>query len=346
MYMYFSTFISGLSSIIELQLKDCIPDVSIKLVQDGIIIYSTNISPEDIVKLRFFNNTFSLVKTFKNTATDTKSINKIIKKTIEDKNVFYHLGKKIPKNNKSFRIVISVGNIMISPDKNMLYKLENKITDSISLRVDRAIPDIELWYFLRREVSDAYFGIRLTRHTEYSKILQKGELHPELVNTLCYLSDPQINDIYLDPFVGSGAIPIELSKSFVCKSIIAVDIDDSIVQRFKDRSQNLKIDVRSECMDSLNLANLKNNSMNKIVTDPPWGINIGKDLNLEIFYKQMLLEFFRILDVNGVIVILIGNKELFENVLNKLYSFFKIIDQYNILVSGKKAGIYKISVMK
>ncbi len=61
MYMYFSTFISGLSSIIELQLKDCIPDVSIKLVQDGIIIYSTNISPEDIVKLRFFNNTFSLI---------------------------------------------------------------------------------------------------------------------------------------------------------------------------------------------------------------------------------------------------------------------------------------------
>jgi len=55
----------------------------------------------------------------------------------------------------------------------------------------------------------------------------------------------------------------------------------------------------------------------------------------------MLVEFIRILKDNAVMVILIAKKELFEELINN-FSNLSLISKYDILVSGKKAAIYKI----
>ena len=54
----------------------------------------------------------------------------------------------------------------------------------------------------------------------------------------------------------------------------------------------------------------------------------------------MLNEFKRILVKNGVSIILMGNNDIFENILNN--NDFTVEKTYNILVSGKKARIYKL----
>ncbi|MCL4392975.1 RsmD family RNA methyltransferase [Patescibacteria group bacterium] len=341
MHIYFSTFITGLSDIIEKELKEKIEDVSIKLIQDTFIIYETSVPKDRITSLRFFNNTFVLVKTFKTIDTSTKAINKIIKETINDQEFFHHLNKNIPKKKNSFRIVISVDNQMVSPDKNVLYKLENKISEKLNMQIHRSLPDVELWYFIRRE-GNAYFGVRLTTHTEYTKILNKGELHPELANILCYLSEPSKTDIFLDPFAGSGAIPIERAIAFPYNKIIAGDYSIHVIKTLKIKTNKVKKIIEVKKVDALTMSNFKDKTINKIVTDPPWGINIGKELDLEYFYRTMLQEFYRILKINGIIVILIGKKDIFENVLLEFSNQLQLKQQYNILVSGKKAGIYKL----
>ena len=53
MYTYFSTFITGLSDIVVLELKDSIKDVSVKSLQDGLIVYSTNTPQNQIAKFPF-----------------------------------------------------------------------------------------------------------------------------------------------------------------------------------------------------------------------------------------------------------------------------------------------------
>ncbi len=104
--------------------------------------------------------------------------------------------------------------------------------------------------------------------------------------------------------------------------------------------------IEVEKMNALNISNFRDKSINKIVTDPPWGINMGKELDLEYFYRNMLMEFLRILKINGLIIMLIGKKDLFENVLLEFSNQLKLAEQYNILVSGKKAGIYKLKHQK
>ena len=57
----------------------------------------------------------------------------------------------------------------------------------------------------------------------------------------------------------------------------------------------------------------------------------------------MLLEFNRVLKLDGVIILLIGAKEIFENVLrDKFSNTFRLKRKYDILVSGKKAAIYQL----
>ncbi len=211
MYTYFSTFITGLSSVIESEIKHIIKDVAIESIQDGLIIYSTNCPYTDKLSIRFFNNTFLLLKTFKSDDWNKKNINNMISDTINERNLFDNYSRTILLKNNTFRIVISKENQMIPVGKRNISILENKIQHEVHLSVHKTLPDIELWFVIRRG-SEAYFGIRLTKtHTEYSKILRKGELRPELSHLLCYISEPSEKRIYssirlldLDQYLSKG----------------------------------------------------------------------------------------------------------------------------------------------
>lgn len=299
MNAYFSTFIPGLGEVIKNQLEKLLKSFSCQLLLDGLIVYQSESSPEEIRKLRFFNNSF-------------------LQKKPEEK-INLKLGK-------SFRVVFSKENELISVNKERLTKIENKIAKINGLIVDRANPDFEFWFLERREGSK-YTGVRLTKHPDYKTVLGKGQLRPELAELLCLISVPNINDIVLDPFARSGAIGMS-RKNYPHKEIISGDINPN--------NQNIKN------IDALNLKGFDNESVNKIITDPPWGISVGKDLNLNDFYIKMLNEFWRVLKPNSILVILMGNKEFFENILKNFSGKFILENKYDILVSGKKAGIYKI----
>lgn len=59
----------------------------------------------------------------------------------------------------------------------------------------------------------------------------------------------------------------------------------------------------------------------------------------------MLNEFSRTLKPEGLLVILTARKETLEKAMNQ-NKIFNLQAKYDVLVSGKKAAIYKISVGK
>ena len=62
MYTYYSSFISGIQDII----KNNLFDVDIIDLFDGGVLYKTNKTPDEIEKIKFFNNSFLVIQTFKN----------------------------------------------------------------------------------------------------------------------------------------------------------------------------------------------------------------------------------------------------------------------------------------
>jgi len=335
---YFSTFASGLSDVVEPALKNKIKDLDIKLVLDGLVVYGSNIESDKIKEIRFFNNSFVLLSFIQ--GLKTNPLPAMMKQVLQSPDSIAKVKKYMPKKNCSFRVVTSQENQLVSVDNNLLRNVEELLSQTTGLAVNRTNPDCEIWFLWRRE-GYGFVGLRITKTPNYEKTLYKGELRPELANLMCLIAEPKPSDVVLDPFAGYGAIPLECSKSFSVGKVIAGEKDKAVFQILQEKVNKATSEMVVGRWDALHLNSLTDNSIDKIITDPPWGFYLEQDKNLPDFYTKMLEELARVLKPYGLMVILMGQKELFEGILGK-FSGLKLLEKYDILVSGKKAALYKI----
>lgn len=337
MSTYFSTFIVGLSDVVQTALLSTIPDSKVLESYDGLIIYQTTAPIEKIRKLRFFNNSFLLYQKFGNLP---------FKEMIKSVLVSCHPGRLgryrpvtslDPGSSKYFRVVFSQENKMVSVNPATLEQVEEYLHQETDFLVNRSKPDVEFW-FLKRSEGFGLFGQRLTYHPDYADILEPGELRPELAYLLCLLSDPQPDDVFLDPFAGSGAIPLERARSFPAKKIIASDINLAKVKKIERKVKDENLNVKVLKSDTTNLSEIATGSITKIVTDPPWGL-YNKTVNLKNLYTRMLKEFSRVLTKDGSVILLVSNQALLQKILT-LSPRFKLLMTHQVSLSGKTAVFY------
>ncbi len=333
---YFSTFIPGTGEIIQKLLPESIPVDKISMILDGLIVYESSSDVAAIQRLPFFNNSFLVLKSFFDL--QENAIGEMMKKSWKDKRLEERIPRKIQQRQKTFRIIASQENQTVTMDTNLLRNWERKIEKLLCFTINRSKPDIEFWFLYRRE-GYGFFAMRLTTHTAYEKILEKGELRPELSYLLAYLAQPNPEDILLDPFCGSGAIPMALTH-FEHRKIIASDNSQEKIAKFQKKAHQEKKELEIQCLDALQLDRVYKKQVHKIITDPPWGLFAMPNTDLGEFYTQMLQSFLSVLQENFTMVLLIGQKEVFEKTLEKFSHNLKLLKKYNILVSGKKAAIY------
>ena len=338
MNSYFSTFITGFDEVVTNELVKCLKGVEIVLLTDGLIVYKTISSLDEIKKLKFLNNSFILLKKIENASKNSmKNMLKILLKDPSLKNIVRQL---FYRQNLKFRIRASIKNQFVAIDKNVLKNLEEKIVQTTrNLTVDRSLPDIEFLITIRSE-GFGLAGIQFTSRPNYEKTLEKGELYPELAYILCLISEHSKDDIFFDPFSGHGSI-LAQRLNFPHTRIIAGEIDRGLQLKLEKRFGKRVVVTP---VDALSLSTFADNSIDKIVTDPPWGLY---DTNKDIpeFYFLMLKQFHRVLKHNGVIVILTNQKTVMEDLFIKFKGQLKLEEKYSTLVSGKKAGVYKLKKM-
>ena len=337
MSSYYSSFIPGLSEPVQRALLDTLPQCTMTLVLDGLIAYETAAPPEAVRELPFVTNTFYVLKAFPRK--EDRAVREMAHEVANDRALKI---RDLPrsKRSKTFRVIPSLANQLQPLEGKIMQALEKRVTEETKLRPDRSKPDYEFW-LLQRSEGYGFFSVRLSQHKAYDKLLEKGELRPELANVLCRLSEPSPDETFLDPFCGSGAIPVQRA-SFPAGAIIASDIRKEKIEALKQRLKKLslaeKIVVR--CDDALHMARYDSGSIHKIVTDPPWGLFEELKLPLPEFYEQMTEEFCRVLAPGGLLVVVTAQTEVFEGSIQRSESKLKTRHRYNILLSGKKASVY------
>lgn len=323
---YYSTFIPGLGEPVEEALRSTSPDSKILLSLDGLVAYETHAKPEFIGQLPFVTNSFYILRRF-----EGASVQEMAAEAVKDP------AWNIEPVRGTFRVIASVANQLVALDSKIMEALEKRIAEKTKLRLNRSKPDHEFW-LLERSEGYGFFALRVSHHKAYDKSLQKGELRPELANMLCRLSDPAPNELFLDPFCGSGVIPIQRAKFFAPGLVIASDSDATKIEALKERIKDLglkkRVVVRRD--DALQLARYEDGSIHKIVTDPPWGHFVDTDLPIEDFYRAMLAEFARVLKPDGKLVMLTA--EAIQG-----HEKLKLSKKFNILVSGRKASVYVLA---
>jgi tRNA G10 N-methylase Trm11 len=242
---------------------------------------------------------------------------------------------------KSFRIVTSSKNKLVSVNPGLKTQTERYISGQTKLRADRGAGEQEFW-FLSRSEGNSYFMRRLSKHASYGKLLKKGELHPEIAYMMSFLAEPCANDLILDPFCGYGAIVEQLLKHFKCGCVYAADIDEAVLQSTIKKAKQYP-EAKHEifnCDVRQLIPKAGKESIDRIITDPPWGI-YEMIADIKSFYREFLGIFTSLLKPRGIMVILTAQKEALLEALDETKAF-TIAERHDILVSGKKSAIFKL----
>jgi len=219
---------------------------------------------------------------------------------------------------KTFRIVTSKENQLIAVDKKLRGDVEKLISTRTGLVPERRGGGREFWFLSRSEGTTLFMERRPSRPEPK---LKKGELRPQLAYCLNRLARPTPKDIMLDPFSGHGAIPRARAKYFPCKKIHSLDKDPGI-SRIPAIFAPQSVDV--------------------IVTDPPWGAYDKSD-DIPALYADLAKVAKRVMRPGGRVIILSAQKELIHNQLaTGIWDGAKLEENYDILVSGQKAGVFLI----
>jgi len=337
--VYFSTFTSGLSSLIEQLLKENLKNIVIIHLFDGGVIYETSSNVAIIKNLKFVNNSFCILHYFKHAS--QQSVKNVLQEMLAKKISF---NKSLLFQGREFKLFFSNENQFISVDKelkNEFAALIRKQYHLSSIPNSSNRPGNEFW-ILRRSENYCFLMFKISENTE--KPL-KGELRPELAFIMCYLSQPTAEDRFIDPFAGSGSIPLlRLNTPFKKMSIL--DKDQSCIELIRKRMSAKKIQKRGDIFigqQDFLAAPFQENIFNKIVTDPPWGSFTKMD-DIDVFYEAMFDKFLYILSTPGIIVLLVERKisPIIERILNKFKNRLTADLKLEILLSGRKATIYKI----
>ena len=162
-----------------------------------------------------------------------------------------------------------------------------------------------------------------------------GALRPPVAHALVRLSEPRDDEVFLDPFCGSGTIAAERAF-YTATRIVAIDIDPDILALTR---QNVPECVEVLAGDACHLP-FDAQSVDTIVTNPPWGAQVGNKADLPRLYLDFLRESQRVLSQTGRLIMLTDQEPLVHDAVCDLGLKCKTL--CTISLHGRLPSVYVI----
>jgi tRNA (guanine6-N2)-methyltransferase len=199
--------------------------------------------------------------------------------------------------------------------------------------------DVEFWLWLHG--SEAIIGLRLSdasmRHRTYKRNHLPASLRPTVAATMALLSQPTDEDRVLDPLCGAGTLLIERALMGSTAELRGGDISPEAVKITKRNLQSAGIDANVSVWDATGLP-LDDSSMTQILTNLPFGKQIGAPADNKVLYPALAREFRRVLASNGIMVSLTSDDRLWDAVLRE--NGWQISKKIVCVVLGQPASIF------
>jgi len=154
---------------------------------------------------------------------------------------------------------------------------------------------------------------------EWRKEYVPAGINPSLAYILCMVADLSEEDIVYDPFCGASVIPITALKYFNVKRVICSDISGKAIEKSEINFNTAAINkskyrlFRSDIKDVA----LNKKNVDKIISNLPFGIRVGKHSNNVEIYKSLEVLANRLLRTRGKLVLLTQEKKLLREVFSK-----------------------------
>jgi 23S rRNA G2445 N2-methylase RlmL len=225
-----------------------------------------------------------------------------------------------PKGKPTYRLVAQMtgthGYRRIDARSAMARGLAGKLPASWKAADENAA--VEVWLTIDGE--RAVCGVRLSdatmRHRTYKAEHLPASLRPTVAAAMVRLAGAAPGDIVIDPLCGAGTILAEqlaLARQRRAGAIQVVggDIDRTAVQAAASNLRASGPGWRLARWDARRLP-LANASADRIVTNPPFGVQLGEPVEIAPLYRAVVAEADRVLRPGGRAVLLVGTGALLQ----------------------------------
>jgi 23S rRNA G2445 N2-methylase RlmL len=219
------------------------------------------------------------------------------------------------------------------------------VTSALRRRIPRGMylvdddADLEFWLWLGGGV--ALVGVRLSdatmRHRHYKREHLPASLRPTVAAAMGWLARPTPQDVVLDPFCGAGTLLIERALLTEYNELLGGDIREEAVAMARRNARNASIDAHIRIWDARSLP-LDQASVTRILTNLPFGKQIGSREQNKSLYAAVLREFGRILSSDGILVSLTSEDRLWDTLLRE--QGWRTIRKTVLVILGQPASIF------
>lgn len=200
--------------------------------------------------------------------------------------------------------------------------------------------NLEFWLWISGG-SEALVGVRLSdatmRHRTYKHEHLPASLRPTVAAAMGLLARPTANDIVLDPLCGAGTIIIERALLAPYQRVIGGDIHALAVEMAERNARAARVRAEWQTWDARSLP-LESESVTRIITNLPFGKQIGSHEQNISLYKDLAKEFGRVLTKDGLIVTLTSEDRMWET--NLRTAGWRVTKKVVISVLGQPASIF------
>lgn len=311
-YTILMTCAPGLEQLVSQQISNVLPSYVPIEIKRGKVVIRLQTTLRHLQDLRCVDNLYLVMNTF--TIGHTKNdLNKIVKAiAMTDFSVMHSILE--PVNRK---LTISASASRTGKHNYTRLQAADITTDALLLKkhfILGAKETSDLYFRLDIEDRTARLSLKLTsasfKFRNKFRAFVHGAIRPSIANTLVWLSNPKSNDVFLDPFCGSGTIVAE-REAYAVRKILAADIsDDAILAAYNNTSSQVII----LNMDARNLKIAKS-SITSIVTNLPWDVQI-KTEDIGKLYYDFLGQAVEILTEDGNMIVLTDKEKQWIDACN------------------------------
>jgi tRNA (guanine6-N2)-methyltransferase len=206
-------------------------------------------------------------------------------------------------------------------------------------RLDEDNAEVEFWATMLRD--EFIFTLRLSddvmRFRDYKISHRPGSLRPSVAAALALLSNPAPDDVFLDPLCGTGTVLIERAHFGRYAMLLGGDSDRDTLEATRENIGPRYKPIEIKQWDATALP-LDNSSVDKIVSNLPWGMKHGSHGENRKLYPRLIGEFRRVLKPGGTMVLLSAETRLMSELWTKAHLRPSRI--LHVTVLGAPAAIY------
>jgi 23S rRNA G2445 N2-methylase RlmL len=194
--------------------------------------------------------------------------------------------------------------------------------------------------------SRCYVGVQLTReslHKRFERLFN----HPAAIKApLAYgmlkIAGVNDGDVLLDPFCGGGTIPIEAAQVWDGRiTIFGSDINNGFLEgaRRNAKAAGVEKHISFRIADARRLEEFYDSNIDRIVTNPPYGVRMGREKNLRETYFNFLNSASKIMKPDSRIVTISLKATAFRNTVFQTKRF-KLVHERVVETGGLYPHIF------